>query len=138
MGGRTAISRHQANATRQSQPVINGLLQLDVQDQQPAIERNRPMTQSSISNTQSPISNDDPIEFTISQLSRLLDIREPTLRRHLHKVDPKIKLQAPKRQQQLVQVIQWETVIALHAQATPGGRLARKLAWLIDYFGDDP
>jgi hypothetical protein len=88
--------------------------------------------------TQSPVPNDEPIEFTISQLSRLLDIREPTLRRHLHEVDPEIKLQAPKRKQQLAQVIQWETVIALQAQATPNGRLARKLAWLIDYFGDDP
>ncbi len=95
------------------------------------------MTQLPIPTLQSPIPNNDPIEFTISQLSRLLDIREPTLRRHLHKVDPKIKLQAPQRQQ-LAPLVQWETVVALHAQATPGGRLARKLAWLIDYFGDDP
>jgi hypothetical protein len=73
------------------------------------------------------ITDHEPIELTMGQLTRLLGIRERSVRTHLHKVDPTISA----RREDNHELIALDTLIALRDCSTQDGRLARKLDQII-------
>jgi transcriptional antiterminator len=66
-------------------------------------------------------------ELTMGQLTRLLGIRERSIRRHLHRVDPSVSTHAENNHE----LVTLDTLIALRDQSASNGHLARKLDQII-------